>query len=111
MTAHPVLEPLITAGLTAAVRPDGRLAVSPSERITPAVDAHIRAHRAELIAVLAVPTQPQEPLDRPPPEPARSEPAWFAAWMREDDARRIATMAAAMQHKADSKRAHPRGNP
>jgi hypothetical protein len=34
--------------VTAALRPDGRLIVTPSERITPALDMHIRTHRDEL---------------------------------------------------------------
>jgi hypothetical protein len=86
MAVAAVLEPLITAGLTAALRPDRRLVVTPSERITPALDVHIRTHRAELTAALeAAP----KPLDWPPPAPG-----WFADWMAQDDARRAQTMAA-----------------
>jgi len=95
MAAQAVLEPLIAAGLIARVRTDGRLTVYPEQRITPALDAHIRTHRDELIAAL---TATPKPLDWPPPEPA-----WFAAWMAQDDARRIATMAAAMRRKAEGK--------
>jgi hypothetical protein len=90
MTAQPVLEPLIAAGLIARVRADGRLTVYPEQAITPALDAHIRGHRAELIAILT---------DWPPPEPA-----WFAAWMREDDARRAATMAAGKRRMEASRK-------
>jgi hypothetical protein len=90
MTVQPVLEPLIAAGLTAVLRPDRRLAISPSQRITPAIDAHIRAHRDELIVALsALPVAAVQPLDWPPPEPP-----WWAEWMETDDARRAATMAA-----------------
>jgi hypothetical protein len=89
MTAQPVLEPLIAAGLTVAVRPDGSLAISPSQRITPLLDAHVRAHRDELMAALsAVPAPARQPLDWP------TEHQWFAAWMEKDDRRRAETMAA-----------------
>jgi hypothetical protein len=89
MTAQPVLEPLIAAGVTAALRPDGRLTISPSQRITPALDAHIRAHRDELLAALSVvPASPQL-LDWPPPRPS-----WWAAFMEKDDRRRAETMGA-----------------
>jgi len=98
MAVPAVLEPLIAAGLTAKLRPDGLIFVAPRALITPQIDAHIRVHRDELVAALT---------DWPPPAPA-----WFAAWMREDDARRIATMAAAMQRKADfNQRPHPGGKP
>jgi hypothetical protein len=86
----PVLEPLIAAGLIARVRGDGRLTVYPEQGITPALDAHIRIHRDELIAALSVVhAHERQPLDWPPPEPA-----WFAAWMEADDRRRAETMAA-----------------
>lgn len=98
MDAQAVLEPLIAAGVTATIRADARLVVCPAERITSDLDAYIRGHRDELIAALAAPFQPPQPLDWPPPEPA-----WFAEWMREDDARRTRTMAAAMQRRADHK--------
>jgi hypothetical protein len=97
MAAHPVLEPLIAAAVTATIRPDGLISVTPKTLITPALDAYIRAHRDELVAALGT------PLDWPPPEPE-----WFRAWMREDDARRHATMAAAMQCKADNNRSRGR---
>jgi hypothetical protein len=93
MAAAPVLEPLIAAGVTATLQADGRLAVSPAARITPVLDAYIRAHRDELVAALTTPA----PLDWPP-----AQPAWFAQWMREDDARRVATINAAMRRKADA---------
>ena len=79
MTSQPVLEPLIAAGLIVRIREDGRITVFPDKAITAALDAHIRTHRAELIAILT---------DWPTPEPP-----WFAAWMREDDARRARMMA------------------
>lgn len=87
MAGSTVLEPLIAAGVTAAIRYDGRIVVSPAERITDALDAHIRNHRDELIAALAAPRA--APLGWPPPEPV-----WFTEWMETDDARRAATMAA-----------------
>jgi len=89
MTVQTVFEPLIDAGLTVTVRHDGRLLVAPSERITEALDVHIRAHRDELIAALE--TTPRL-FDWPPPAPA-----WFAAWMEADDALRAATMLAGRQ--------------
>jgi hypothetical protein len=90
MTAQPLIEPLIAAGLTVAMRTDQRLVVTPSWRITPALDAHIRAHRDELIAALsAVPVKPLPPA-----------PPWLAAWMEQDDARRAATMAAGKRRLA-----------
>ena len=84
---------------------------TPSAPTAPLVDAHTGGQDEldDLIGALStapvVSTQPAQPMMWPPPEPAWSEPAWFAAWMREDDARRIRTMAAAMQRKADNKRA------
>jgi hypothetical protein len=50
---HPVLTPLTVAGLTARVRPDGRLTVYPEGGITPLLDAYVRSHRAALIAALS----------------------------------------------------------
>jgi hypothetical protein len=84
---------------------------TPSAPAAPLIDAHAGGQEEldDLIGALSiapvVPTQPAQPMTWPPPEPP-----WFAAWMTQDDARRIATLAAAMQRKADSKR-HPRGNP
>jgi hypothetical protein len=90
MAAQPVLEPLMAAGLTAILRPDRRLAISPEQRITAALDAHIRAHRDELIAALsAVPAAPSRPTQWPPPEPP-----WRAGWMERDDYRRAEIMSA-----------------
>lgn len=90
MAAHPVLEPLIAAGLTAALRPDGRLTVGPSERITSALDVHIRTNKDELIRALSVvPAPARQLLDWPPPRPP-----WWAEWMEADDRRRAETMAA-----------------
>ncbi|HVC03836.1 MAG TPA: hypothetical protein VND88_04100 [Candidatus Acidoferrales bacterium] len=84
MAVASVLEPLIAAGLTVAIRPDGRLVVAPSERITAALDVHIRTHRDDLITALeAIPKLTDWPQPRP---------AWWAEWMRDDDARRAATM-------------------
>lgn len=92
MSAQPILEPLIAAGLVVAVRPDGRLAVTPSQSITPWLDSHIRAHRDEILRALTVTHVPtRRPLDWPPPEPP-----WFADWMRADDERRRLTMAAGL---------------
>jgi|GEM_PF-6794323 len=91
MTAQPILELLIAAGLTVDVRPDGRLTVRPSDRITSALDVHIRTHRDELIAALSGGSVsfPPDELAWPPPEPS-----WFASWMEEDDRRRATMMAA-----------------
>jgi hypothetical protein len=75
--------------LTAAVRPDGNLAVTPAQRITPLLETHIRAHRDELIRALSV-VPARQPLGWPP------EPSWFRPWMEQDDARRRATMAAGL---------------
>ncbi len=95
MIAQPVLEPLIVAGLTVAIRRDGRLVVAPSERITSALDVHIRAHRDELIAALSVvPASPQL-LDWPPPRPS-----WWGEWTKADDERRRVTMAAGKARKS-----------
>lgn len=102
MAAHPVLEPLIAAGLTATVRPDGRLSVTPAALITPELDAYIRAHRDELIAVL---TTLSEPIAGTHLERRPREPDWFKKWMVEDDARRLATLAAALQRKTDRREA------
>src|SRR5438105_370913 len=54
MSAAPVLKPLRAAGVRATVRDDGRLLIRPVNRITPELDAYIRAHRDEVIRVLAV---------------------------------------------------------
>jgi hypothetical protein len=90
MAGVAVLQPLFEAGLTASVRTDNRLVVTPSERITPALDAHIRTNRDELIAAIRDPNKAgPPPLDWPPPEPA-----WFTAWMEPDDRRRAELMAA-----------------
>lgn len=95
MSANPVLEPLIAAGLTVAVRPDGRLAVTPSQRITPVLDAYIRAHRDELIAALRVHAPTRRLLDWPPPRPT-----WWATFREQDDELRRTTMAAAIARKS-----------
>lgn len=100
MTAQPVLEPLTAAGLTVAVRLDGVLVVWPAQRITPLLDAHIRAHRAELFRALShVPQRRATPLvdDRPIVQGAHGLPP---GWMAEDDARRAATMAAGKRRLA-----------
>ena len=100
MTAQPVLEPLIAAGLTARVRSDGRLMVYPEQAITAALDAHIRTHRDELIRALTVRQTPaRQALDWPPPEPA-----WFRQWMQEDDCRRGRLMAVGKQRLTLSRR-------
>lgn len=90
MSVQPILEPLLAVGLTTVLRPDRKLAISPSQRITPAIDAYIRAHRDELIAAIsAMPVAGVQPLDWPPPEAH-----WWAEWMERDDGRRAETMAA-----------------
>jgi hypothetical protein len=85
MAVPDVLRPLMAAGLTTTIRADGRLVVRPLERITVVIDAHIRAHRDELVAALSVHVPARSPLGWPPPEPE-----WFAAWTAKDDARRRA---------------------
>src|ERR1035441_10039916 len=95
MAVAAVLEPLIAAGLTVAVRPDGRLAVTPSQRITPLLDAHIRTHRDELIAALSAHAPTRRLMDWPP-----SRPSWWAEWMKADDERRRVTMAAGKARKS-----------
>lgn len=95
MAAHAVLEPLTDAGLSAVLRDDGRLWIGPSERLTVALRDHIREHRDQLVAALsAVHVPERQSLDWPPPEKP-----WFMAWMKADDERRRATMAAAMARK------------
>lgn len=60
MASLSVLKPLLAAGIVVSVRADGRLAVRPMTRITPALDTYLRRHRAELVAALSVdaPTAP-----------------------------------------------------
>jgi hypothetical protein len=84
-----------------SISPMGKLHVeAPTGTLTDGLRSDLVEHRDELIAVLAAAATPlPQPLDWPPPEPV-----WFAAWMREDDARRTRTMAAAMQRRADHKR-------
>jgi hypothetical protein len=48
-----------------------------------------------------IPTLPAVRTDASPLTDWPPRPAWFAAWMKEDDARRMATLAAALQRKAD----------
>jgi hypothetical protein len=65
--------------------------------ITDEVHALLVVHRDELITALSVvPARVRKPLDWPP-----AEPAWFAAWMRDDDARRGRMMAAGKRRTAE----------
>ena len=100
MAVPDVLRPLIAAGLTTKIRADGQLVVRPVERITVVIDAHIRAHRDELIGALTVTHAPaRRPLNWPPPEPP-----WFATWMSADDRRRAEMMFAGRQRLELSRR-------
>ncbi|MHB8488463.1 MAG: hypothetical protein ACYDC4_04620 [Candidatus Dormibacteria bacterium] len=72
--AAELLEPLVSAGLMAMVREDGKLVVRPRVRITPNLDAYIRGHRDELIAAWAA-----------EPDAARIDDAIRACWLRIDD--------------------------
>lgn len=76
-------------GVGFSVTPEGMLHVeAPADTLTDEGIELLRVHRDALIAALSA------PLDWPSPEPE-----WFARWMREDDARRIATLAAALRRK------------
>jgi hypothetical protein len=65
------------------------LAKAQSVRTQPQPVAPVRMDDELASALVAVPAAVTQPIDWPPPEPA-----WFAAWMAEDDARRAALMAA-----------------
>lgn len=53
MAAAEVLRDLIRAGLDVSLTDDGRLAVSPRDRITDELRQSIRTHRDRLIGILA----------------------------------------------------------
>jgi hypothetical protein len=101
--AQPVLGPLTAAGLTAVIRPDGRLVVAPSERITTAIDAHIRSHRDELVKALSA-AHPNVLHTATPSGDSQGLPP---GWMEQDDARRAATMAAGKRHLAARRSPRP----
>lgn len=52
MTAAAILQQVAAAGLRIQPTPDGKLWVTPKDRLTPNLAAAIKAHRAELLAIL-----------------------------------------------------------
>ena len=66
MAANAVLEPLVTAGPHAVLRPDGRVLVGPGDRVTDGVRSFIKNNLDELVAELAM---RQAPVATVPPLP------------------------------------------
>ncbi len=53
MSVIELLSTLRAQGITVEPRPDGRLYIAPAERLTPDLIARLRAHKPEILAVLA----------------------------------------------------------
>ena len=82
MTAHPLLDELQRAGLRIGVR-DGRLAIRPANRLTPALRERILRHKPDLLRVLQDQREGTTPPDGWHPTPG-------GLWARWQDGRLVA---------------------